>query len=182
MLQGLQLRKAILETLHSRKGEAPEAGLVKEEELVKLLKVDHDRIDAHFVFLERAGYISSLRMPGPEGTRLRFITITGEGEKYLQNAGNFEAAKKTDSPFKVIEKGDEKVADSVHELRAMVEKTEWVLDEEKPEILAKVDELATALSADRFDPGAVSGLKLYFERYKWLAPHVQALIKKQYGF
>jgi DNA-binding PadR family transcriptional regulator len=181
VLQGLQLRKAILETLHSRKGEAPEAGLVKEEELSKILKADHDRLDAHFVFLERAGYISSLRMPGPEGTRLRFITITAEGEKYLRNAKNFETVKATDSPFKVIEKGDEKLVGDVAELRAMVDKSDWVLDEEKPEILAKVDELAKVLKSDRFDPGAVSSLKLYFERHKWIAPHVQALIRKQYG-
>lgn len=182
VLTGLALRKAILETLRARKGDNPETSLILEGDLTKELKVDHDRLDAHFTFLERGGYVTSLRMPGPDGTRLRYLTITETGEKYLKNARNFETPKGTESPFKVIEKGQEKVLDDPIAIRIMVAKSDWVLDEERDEIVAKLDELAKALESDRFDPAEVSRLKLYFERYKWLSPHVAAAIKKQYGF
>lgn len=182
MLQGIALRKAILETLQTKKAEAPEDSLVKEQELISTLKVDHDRLEAHFTFLERGGYVQSLRMPGPEGERMRFLTITAEGEKYLKNPKNFELQKATDSPFKVVGKGEEKVLDDPVAIRAMVATSDWTLDEERDEIVAKLDELAKVLEEDRFNPAAVSNLKLYFERFKWLSPHVAAAIKKKYGF
>ncbi len=182
MLTGLALRRAILETVFEHQKANPEAPL-KQEDLGKRLQVDVHRLEAHFVFLERGGYVSFLHMPGPHGERMRFVTVTAAGEKYLKNPRNFEAAKGEESPFKVIEKdADEAIHDEVAPLRAFVEKTEWVLDDEKPEILGKIDELEEVLEAKKFDPAAVSGLKLYFERHRWLAPHVSALIKKRLGF
>jgi DNA-binding PadR family transcriptional regulator len=182
VLQGLALRRAILDALRAKKSDTPEASLVRQEDLAKGLQTDADRLEAHFTFLERAHYITSLRMPGPDGAPMRFFTITPDGERYLKNEKNFQPPKGEESPFKVVHKGEEPLVTDLGALRKMIQDTEWVLDEEKPEILAKMDELGQLLSSDRFDPAAVSGLKLYFERYKWLTPHVQAILKRQYGF
>lgn len=181
MLQGLPLRRAILETLHDHQEKRPETPM-PQEELSKALHVPLDRLEAHFVVLERSGYVHFLRMPGPQGQRLTFLEVSPEGEKYLANPKNFETTKGPEGPFKVVEPGEEKAIDELARLRAYVERTEWVLDDEKPEILAKLDELEKALAGETFDAAAVGGLKLWFERHRWLAPHVTAVLRKQLGF
>lgn len=182
MLTGLPLRRAILQTLKDYEAEGHETP-IRQEDLAKRLQVELDRLDAHFVVLERSGYVSFLNMPGPGGHRMRFVTLTKEGDHYLSNAANFEAAKGPESPFKVIERSaDERLHVEFPELRKYVETTDWVLDEEKPEILAKLGDLEKVVDSSKLDMGAVSGLQLWFERHKWLTPHVAALLKRKLGF
>lgn len=180
-VEPLELRRALLQALLDHHEEGHEAPF-RHEELAHHLRVDPERLEAHYVFLERGGYIESLHMPDPHGNRARFLSITKAGEKYLQTPANFERAQSSDSPFKVVAAGQEKNLTDFPSLRKMVQATEWVLDEEKPEILTKVDELEKVLQKDRFNPKAISELKLYFERHRWLAPHVAALIKARFGF
>lgn len=181
MLQGLQLRRAVLQALADHKKKSPETPL-KQEQLAKELRVEPDRLEAHFSVLGRAGHITFLHMPGPGGERMRFVEITPEGEKYLRNPKNFETPKGEESPFKVVERGEEKLLTEFPRLRQYVETTEWVLDEEKPEILRKLDELERVLGSDKFNPALIGELKLWFDRHRWLAPHVEAIVKRRFGF
>lgn len=181
-LQALELRRQILKALQDH-AQTDEMAPMGQGALAKQLGVSEERLEAHFVFLERSGYVDFLHMPDHQGNRQRFAVITEAGEAYLEDQSNFEHPKGPDSPFKVVESGrDEKVHDDLLEIRAFVDRTEWVLDDEKPEILKKLDELEALLKSDNFDAGAVSRTKLYFERHKWLSPHVAALLKKTYGF
>lgn len=180
-MQGPELRRAILEALaHHSAGDHPAP--MSQDALSKKLKVPEERLEAHFTFLQRGKYIGFLHMPGPSGERLRFVSITDEGKAYLSDPANFPKKQEAKGPFKVVDKGgQEKLAADFPALRAYIESTEWILDEEKPPILAKVDELEAVL-AKGFDAARISDLKMFFERHRWLAPHVSALIRKEVGF
>lgn len=180
-MQPLELRRAILEVCKAYQEEGHPTP-IKDDELAARLRVSHERLEAHFVFLERARYISFLRMPGPDGSRLRFVEITEEGKHYLATSQPVETKAALESPFKVVQGGQDKIITDFPQLRSMVEQTEWVIDEEKPEILGKLDQLEKVLEDDRFNPAAVSELKLYFERHRWLSSHIAATVKKRFGF
>lgn len=181
-MHGLELRHAILEAIHRHQKENPETPM-PQAELARRLSVDSDRLEAHFTFLERAGYLSFLHMPDPKGERQRFLTITEAGQDYLRAPRAKASGAGAESPFKVVSKAaEEKPITDFAALKALIEATEWVMDEEKPEIVAKLAELERVLRAERLDFGAVSGLKIYFERHPWLRSHIAATVTKHVGF